>query len=62
MGASPVPPSVAGVATGPAPGPTALDALSFTPLTVGAGAEVDFGVDAGFVDLERLSDQQFQVL
>lgn len=36
--------------------------LALRPLRVGAGGEVDFGVDAGTLDLEGLSDEQFQAL
>src|SRR6185369_10367795 len=43
---------------------TAPATLNVTPLAgaPGAGAEVEFGADAGALDLERLSDAQFAAL
>jgi alpha-ketoglutarate-dependent taurine dioxygenase len=64
MSASPMRPSPPAASVPPAPAPTApAPALSLTPLAGGgAGATVDFGVDAGTLDLEHLSEEQFQAL
>src|SRR4051794_30996274 len=59
MSASPTPPQ-----DRPAPAPTPpTPAFPLKPLAGGvAGATVDFGVDAGTLDLEHLSEEQFQAL